>query len=119
MTLARPQSFDVTALHRLAHEVGDNSFPHVFTLKYRQLLGARLARIGGALQSSDLAGALDATLSLKVSSTIVGTRELAALALTIETDLRGHDLAAARLSAAGLDPVAARASVALDEYLGD
>ena len=53
-----------------------------------------------------------------MSSTIVGTRELAALALTIETDLRGHDLAAARLSASALDPVAARATQALDDYLG-
>ena len=118
MTLTQPQSFDVTALHRLAQEVGDNSFPHVFTAKYRVLLGERLARIGRTLQSSDLAGALDAILSLKVSSTVVGTRELAALALAIETDLRGHDLAAARLSATELAPVAARASQALDAYLG-
>lgn len=118
MTLPRPQSFDVTALHRLAHEVGDNSFPHLFTSKYRLLLGERLARVARTLQSSDLASALDAILSLKVSSATVGTRELAALALVIETDLRGHDLAAARLSATELEPVAARASQALDDYLG-
>lgn len=109
--------FDIAALQRLACEVGDKAFPLTFTHKYRGLLETRLGRIRRALHSSDSATALDAVLSLKVASTIVGTHELAALALVIEADLREHDFTSARARATELDPAALRAAQALDSYL--
>lgn len=110
-------AFDDAALLRLVGEVEDASFVSFFATCYRDMLESRVARIVRALLSADVDEALDATLSLKVASTTVGTRELAGLALVIEGDVRRHDVASARLTAARLPSAAARADQALAAYL--
>ncbi len=60
---------------------------------------------------------MDAVLSLKVSATMTGARELAELASFIETDLRNLDLPAARSQALMLPAAAQRAGAAIDAYL--
>jgi hypothetical protein len=110
-------AFDDAALLRLVDEVEDASFVSFFATCYRDMLESRVARIVRALMSADVDEALDATLSLKVASTTVGTRELAGLALVIEGDVRRHDVASARLTAARLSSAAARADQALAAYL--
>ncbi len=116
-TRPAPPAFDPKRLRRLASEVDDQSFVSVFASRYRQMLSGRISRIHATLLAADVDGALDAILSLKVSSATVGTCELAGLALVIEGDVRRADVLAARAAAADLAAVAARADVALAAYL--
>jgi HPt (histidine-containing phosphotransfer) domain-containing protein len=118
MTAAAPTTaFDADVLVRMARDVNDQAFASVFAVRYRQMLDARVSRINRALLAEDVDDALDATLSLKVSSSTVGTRELADLALVIEDNVRRLDVRGARTEAARLPLVAARADQALAAYL--
>lgn len=117
-TLSAVPPFDAAALMRMAVDVNDRAFTSVFASRYRQMLSGRVDRINGALLAEDVAAALDATLSLKVSSATVGTCELADLAHGIEDNVRRCDVVAARTVAARLPVAAARADHALAEYLG-
>ena len=110
-------AFDATALDRLAREVEDTTYPPVFAARYQQMLASRVGRIAEALGEGDLDTALDAVLSLRVSSATVGTCELAQIARDIELNLRGQDLASARMSSRRLAVVASRAHLALGGYL--
>lgn len=109
--------FDPQALNKLAHDMKDRAFARSFAEKYRGLLDRRVDRITGALAAPDFIEAMDATLSLKVSSTTVGTCELAEIAQQIELDVRRQDAPAARMRASTLPDAARRAHAALDEYL--
>src|SRR6476646_12137496 len=91
-----PAPFDADALALLAREVEDAAYPALFAARYQQMLPERLGRILQALGRGDLDSALDAVLSLRVSSTTVGTIELAEVARDIEGDVRRLDVAAAR-----------------------
>jgi len=110
-------AFDETALRRLSFEVDDRAFTWLFACRYRQMLLGRVARITTSLQRLDIEAALDAALSLKVASATVGTCELAELAHLVESDVRHHDVTAARTSASRLWPAAVRADQALAAYL--
>ena len=112
-----PSALDTDALSRLAHAVGDISFPPRFAALYRALLPDRVTRIARSLVGHDLDAALDAILSLKVSSMTVGTQELAALACLIEGEVRVFDLPAARTAAGFLTAATDRADAALAAYL--
>jgi len=110
-------TFDEAALRRMSREVDDRAFVWLFASRYRQMLIGRVARINTALQQLDVETALDAVLSLKVSSATVGTCELADLAQQVESEVRRTDITAARLSASRLWPAAVRADRALGDYL--
>lgn len=110
-------TFDDGALRQISFEIDDQAVALVFASRYRQMLLGRVSRITTALQHHDADAALDALLSLKVSSATVGTGELAELALALEGDVRRHDLTAARLEAGRLWPAAQRADRALAAYL--
>lgn len=112
-----PPAFDASALARLASEVDDTTYPTVFATRYQSMLPQRVGRIAEALGHADLEVALDAVLSLRVSSTTVGTCELAEIAGDIEASVRRQDLASARMSARRLAVVASRAHLALGGYL--
>ncbi|CAI9412859.1 signal peptidase I [Nocardioides sp. T2.26MG-1] len=116
-----PDALDDAALGRLADDLEDPAYPATFAARYQELLPQRLDRICAALGSeqdpADLDSALDAALSLKVSSTTVGARELERLATVIELSVRRHDLAAARSHADGLTHAGRRAERALTTYL--
>jgi hypothetical protein len=109
--------FDPQALAKLAQDMKDRAFALSFAEKYRGLLDHRVARITTALSDSDFIDAMDATLSLKVSSTTVGTCELAEIAQQIELDVRRQDAPAARMRASRLPDAAERAHAALEQYL--
>lgn len=109
--------FDPQALAKLAHDMKDRAFARSFAEKYRGLLDHRVDRISRALHAPDFVDAMDAALSLKVSSTTVGTCELAEIARQIELDVRRLDAAAARVRASALPDAARRAHTALEEYL--
>ena len=108
---------DVAVLAVLAAELEDREFTLTFASRYRGMLASRIERITTAVVSADLVAAMDSALSLKVSSATVGTHELAHIALTIETDLRGNDLQHAYAETQLLGPAARRAEQALELYL--
>lgn len=109
--------FDPQALAKLAHDMKDRAFARSFAEKYSRLLDSRVSRITVALRTPDFVDAMDAALSLKVSSAAVGTCELAEIAQQIERDVRRQDAPAARMRASMLPDAAHRAHVALADYL--
>ena len=108
---------DDEALVRLADSVDDAGAADRFAARYVELLPSRIARIDDALRAGDVDAALDASLSLKVTSCTAGALELQALALVIEDDLRGPGIPAARKHSGALLAAAERASAALARYL--
>jgi signal peptidase I len=121
-----PGALDDAALGRLADDLDDPAYPVTFAARYQQLLPQRLDRIstalgsdGGPEDAADLDAALDASLSLKVSSTTVGALELEQLASVIELSVRRRDVAAARSLADGLTHAGRRADRALATYLAE
>jgi HPt (histidine-containing phosphotransfer) domain-containing protein len=114
---ARMPAFDAEVLVKMAQDVNDQAFASVFAVRYREMLAPRVQRINRALLADDVDDALDAALSLKVSSSTVGTRELADLALVIEHNVRRLDVLGARSAADRLAVAAARADEALTAYL--
>lgn len=110
-------ALDETALVRLGDDIGEPSFVTTFVGLFRDLLDPRLRRLCTALDDDDLDSALDASLSLKASSSTVGAQELAELACTIERDVRRRDVISARRDAGDLVAVAVRADAALASYL--
>ncbi len=108
---------DTDVLTRLAVDVDDQAFVVGFVAKYRGLLDTRIRRITDALAAADIAAAMEAVLSLKVSSTTVGAHELAELAATLEREVRAGEMAVARLRSTALPAAAARADRALAAYL--
>lgn len=116
-TVTGEPSLDRSALGKLASDMEDESFALAFARRYQQLLERRVSRIESALEDADLDRAMDALLSLKVSSTTAGTRELVTLATDMEADVRTMDLGSARRRCDGLRDAAARADQALTAYL--
>ncbi|GAB2854528.1 signal peptidase I [Nocardioides pacificus] len=114
-----PNALDDAALTKLAIDVDDEAFVSIFAHRYQEMLPQRLDKITAALAADDLDGALEASLSLKVSSSTVGTRELQGLAEVIELNVRRHDVAAARAAAEGLPQAVARADEALATYISE
>lgn len=108
-------ALDEGALRKLADDIEDDAFAVSFALRYQQLLPQRMGRISTALAAADLGSALEATLSLKVSSGTVGARELVELASVIEQDVRRSDVSAAMSH--DLDAAVRRADEALTSYL--
>ncbi|MDP3969028.1 MAG: Hpt domain-containing protein [Nocardioides sp.] len=108
---------DDQALVRLADSVDDTRAAARFAARFVQLLPTRIARISDALLVGDVEAALDASLSLKVTSCTAGARELQELAVVIEGDLRSSAIPAARSHAGALPAAADRACAALERYL--
>lgn len=108
---------DRDALVRLGEDVQDHGFALSFAQRYRAMLSGRVERLVAALAQGDLVDAMDAVLSLKVSSITMGTRELAGLAISVEQEVRRRDVTAACSRAAHLRSAATRAESALDDYL--
>ena len=110
--------FDPAAVSSLTGHPDDRAFAVVFVTRYRGLLAERIRRIAAALAAAEVDDAMDAVLSLKVSSATVGALELAELAHGLERLVRDGDL----VGASSLEPVLAgaveRADRALGAYLG-
>jgi hypothetical protein len=119
--------FDPSATRRLETDTQSRAFVHSLVDTYRRMLETRVERILGALGTADagdaadvadVAMALDAAHSLRVSSVMTGTVELAELSAGIVECLHEDDLAAARAGGRQLPAAADRAREALDDYLG-
>jgi HPt (histidine-containing phosphotransfer) domain-containing protein len=103
---------DQSVLDRLREELDeDEGYCTVFVENFIDYLPRRIGRLRLALTTGDLDGAVDAVLSLKTSSQMVGAERLAGLALDLESAIRGDssqtDVAVAlpRLAAVYLKPI--------------
>lgn len=103
---------DQSVLDRLREELDeDEGYCTVFVGNFIDYLPRRIGRLRLALTTGDLDGAVDAILSLKTSSQMVGAERLAGLALDLEGAIRSdsahNDTAVAlpRLAAAYLKPI--------------
>ncbi|MFP5313123.1 MAG: Hpt domain-containing protein [Actinomycetes bacterium] len=103
---------DQSVLDRLRDELEEeDGYGRVFVGNFIGFLPERLGRLRLALTTGDLEGSMDAVLSLKTSSQMVGAERLAGLALDLETEIRAEarhaDLAVAlpRLAAEFLRPI--------------
>lgn len=83
---------DPTALEALTEDLGVPGISVQFAHDYAAMWGQRQALLRESVEQEDLAGALDAVISLKVTSTMVGGSRLAHLARTLEAALRQGDL---------------------------
>jgi HPt (histidine-containing phosphotransfer) domain-containing protein len=86
-------------------ELGATLHPAVarrFAVGYEQMLAGRVDRIINALQHQDADKAMDAVLSLKTSSSMVGALALAELCATLQRHLDAGNPPGARLAAAAL-----------------
>ncbi len=109
--------FDPSTLLQLVDDPRDRPFVHELASTFRRMLPARVGRVVSAVVASDVEEAMDAVLSLRVSSTMTGATELAELATFLEADLRHRDLPSARSQALLLPAVAQRAEAAIGAYL--
>lgn len=110
------QVLDRHVLAQLADDLADQAFAQSFAERYRSMLPKRVSRVSRALTARDVDEAMDAVLSLRVSSSAVGAEELATLARRIEADLRCGQLEQAQKRCGHLGPAAARADVELATY---
>ena len=83
---------DPAVLEDFAQDLGVPGMSRQFLRDYAGLWGQRHARLRDSIEQEDLAVALDAAISLKVTSAMVGGSRLAHLAQTLETALRQGNL---------------------------
>jgi HPt (histidine-containing phosphotransfer) domain-containing protein len=80
---------DPSVLDRLRDELAEDAgYCNVFVGNFIDYLPIRIGRLRVALTTGDLPGAVDAVLSLKTSSQMVGAERLAGLAIELERSIR-------------------------------
>jgi hypothetical protein len=115
---ARPEDLapaplvDPAALQDLGAQLENPAVAKGFARDYTRMWDQRYRSLASALERGDLAGSMDAVLSLKTSSTMVGGLRLAQLAGELENALRAGDIGRA-LSL--LRDVAVRGGETVDE----
>ncbi|WP_253906652.1 Hpt domain-containing protein [Arthrobacter sp. I3] len=103
---------DPAALQDLGAQLENPAVAKGFARDYTRMWDQRYRSLASALERGDLAGSMDAVLSLKTSSAMVGGLRLAQLAGELENALRAGDIGRA-LSL--LHDVAARGGETVDE----
>ncbi|MDF9751055.1 Hpt domain-containing protein [Arthrobacter sp. ES3-54] len=100
---AAPPLVDPAALQDLGAQLDSPAVAKGFARDYTRMWDQRYRSLASALERGDLAGSMDAVLSLKTSSAMVGGLRLAQLAGELESALRagdmGHALALLRVVA--------------------
>lgn len=93
---------DATVLDELDDELAGSGLARRFARDYTAMWDTRLARLGTAVDSQDEASALDAVISLKISSAMVGGLRLAKLAEVLEALIREGDFVQGQAMMAGV-----------------
>lgn len=83
-----PPLMDSSVLEMLRADLDNDGVWKVFVRNFIEYLPHRTERLRLTLTTGDLAGALDAVLSLKTSSQMVGAERLASLAVDLERSIR-------------------------------
>jgi HPt (histidine-containing phosphotransfer) domain-containing protein len=103
---------DPAVLEELEKDVGAPEVARKFATDYAGMWVRRQNRIAASVQREDQAAALDAVISLKVASAMVGGSRLAHLAAALEAVLRLGDLQA---GAALVAPITIQGRATVDE----
>ncbi len=82
---------DASILEDLEVELDGSELAVRFARDYAAMWDLRYTRLAAAVQSQDRAAALDATISLKITSAMIGGLRLAWLAETLESVIRQGD----------------------------
>ncbi|MDQ0824907.1 HPt (histidine-containing phosphotransfer) domain-containing protein [Arthrobacter sp. B2I5] len=93
---------DAAVLAELEDELAGSGLAQRFARDYAAMWDLRLARLGTAVESRDEDLALDAVISLKISSAMVGGLRLARLAELLEGLIRQGDFAQGQAMMAGV-----------------
>ncbi|WP_240987091.1 Hpt domain-containing protein [Arthrobacter sp. Soil736] len=88
----RRQAVDPAVLDELAEQLQSPDIAHRFARDYAALWEQRQRRLTSAVEGQDHAAALDAVISLKTSSAMVGGRHLAFLAGKLQAHIQAGDL---------------------------
>ena len=107
-----PPLVDPAALQDLGAQLDSPSVAKGFARDYTRMWDQRYRSLASALNRGDHAGSMDAVLSLKTSSTMVGGLRLAQLAGDLENALRAGDIGRA---VSLLHDVAERGGQTVDE----
>jgi len=99
---------DAAVLEELDDELAGSGLAQRFARDYAAMWDLRLARLGTAVHSQDEASALDAVISLKISSAMVGGVRLAKLAELLEALIRQGDFVQGQAMMAGVAQDGAR-----------
>lgn len=83
---------DTTVLGQLEEELADHGLLARFAADYAALWRPRLGRLTAAVEEQDWGAALEAVISVKVSSAMVGGSRLARIAETLEHAIRNDIL---------------------------
>lgn len=87
---------DFAVLQDLEEQLGSSEIASDFARDYARLWVQRQGNLVAAVEGQDRGRALDAVVSLKVSSAMVGGLRLALLAETVEAFIRGGDFPGGR-----------------------
>ena len=109
---ATPPLVDPATLQDLGAQLDSPAVAKGFARDYTRMWDQRYQTLASALERGDLAGSMDAVLSLKTSSAMVGGLRLAQLAGELESALRAGDMGHAL---ALLRDVAERGGETVDE----
>jgi HPt (histidine-containing phosphotransfer) domain-containing protein len=87
---------DVSVLHQLEDELGDRAIARTFANEYIGIWDKRIRNLVRSVEQNDPDAAMDAVLSVKNSSFMVGALLLAELAMEFQRTIRDGDLASAQ-----------------------
>ncbi|EMY35353.1 hypothetical protein D477_004976 [Arthrobacter crystallopoietes BAB-32] len=87
---------DPHVLEDLASQLESTTPALTFAQDFVLAWPGRCVRLSESVAGRDLAAAMDAVLSLKIASTMVGAAKLARLALDLEGEIRGDQLGDAK-----------------------
>ncbi|GAP55438.1 hypothetical protein AHiyo6_20030 [Arthrobacter sp. Hiyo6] len=82
---------DLTVLQELEAELASPAVARTFARDYTEIWGQRYGHLNTAVDAEDVADALDAVISLKIASAMVGALRLAELAETVQGLIRSGD----------------------------
>lgn len=94
---------ETATFRALAEDIGEPGCALDFLGDYLRMLPVRMARSTSHLRNQDSKAAMDAVLSLKVSSAMTGVQEAVARCKGIEALLRHNQLEAAGVAAGSLN----------------
>jgi hypothetical protein len=87
---------DLSVLRQLEDELGDRGIARTFANEYIRIWDKRIRKLTHSVEYNDPDAAMDAVLSVKNSSFMVGASLLAALAVEFQRIIRDGGLAAAQ-----------------------
>jgi HPt (histidine-containing phosphotransfer) domain-containing protein len=90
---------DLSVLHRLEDELGDPGIARTFANEYINIWDKRIQHLRRSVEQNDPDAAMDAVLSVRNSSFMVGASRLAQLAAEFQRIIQDGDVASAQARA--------------------